>query len=132
MNCEAAIYGILSVDATLTGLLATTKSIYPEIAPQGANNPCVVYVETTSEFSDSKSGVSKLDTNLIQIDIYADTIAERNVIGDRIRVLLDRYTGEVGGIKIQSIQLVYSLKLYDGESRAYRQTMDYKIRQKIT
>lgn len=131
MNAEAAIYGILSADSTLTSLLATTTSIFPEVAPQKSPNPCIVYSESTPEYSDNKSGVSGLDVNVIQVDVYAATIATRNAIGARIRTLLDRYSGTVNSIKVQSVELVYSHKLYDPESEAYRQTFDFRLRQVI-
>lgn len=129
MNAEAAIYGRLSADSTLTALLATVTSIYPEVAPQNASNPCIVYSESTAEYSDNKDGASHLDTSIIQVDVYADTIAARNTIGARVRTLLDRYSGTVNTIVVQSIQLVYSFKTYDSESRAYRQTFDFRLRQ---
>jgi len=129
MNAEAAIYGRLNADSTLTALLASITSIYPEVAPQNAPNPCIVYSESTAEYSDNKDGVSHLDTSIIQVDVYADTIAARNTIGARVRTLLDRYSGTVNTIVVQSIQLVYSFKTYDSESRAYRQTFDFRLRQ---
>lgn len=134
MNCEAGIYGILIADSTLTGLLATTTSIFPEVAPQSAANPCIVYSESTPEFNDNMNGVSHLDVNLIQVDVYAQTIASRNTIGARVRTLLDRYSGTVNGINIQSIQMTYSLKLIDQVTdnsaiKIYRQTFDFRVRQ---
>ncbi len=132
MNCEAAIYGILSGDATLTAIVSTR--IYPEAAPQNAANPCIVYSESTPEFNDNKSGVSHLDVNLVQVDVYASTISVRNTIGSRIRTLLDRYSGTVNSINIQSIQCVYSYKTWEFENdkedkKIYRQTFDFKVRQ---
>lgn len=134
MNCEAAIYGILSADATLTALVGTR--IYPEVAPNGAANPCIVYSESTPEYSDNKDGVSKLDTNIVQVDVYASTAASRNTIGARVRTLLDRYSGAVNSIYVQSIQLAYSYKLIEpvndvNDVKVYRQTMDFKLRQRI-
>ena len=132
MNCEAAIYGILSGDATLTALVSTR--IYPEAAPQNAANPCIVYSESTPEFNDNKSGVSHLDVNLVQVDIYASTISVRNTIGARVRTLLDRYSGTINSINIQSMQCVYSFKTWEFENdkedkKIYRQTFDFRVRQ---
>ena len=134
MNSEAAIYGILSADSTLTNLLASSTSIYPEIAPQNAANPCIVYSESTGEFSDTKDGVSHLDTNVIQVDVYANTIADRNLIGARVRTLLDRYSGTINSIVVQSIQVIYSFKTVEPNEdknaiKVYRQTFDFKVRQ---
>lgn len=136
MNSEAAIYGILSADSTLTALLASTTSIYPEAAPQTAANPCIVYSESTPEFSDTQDGPSRLDVNLIQVDVYADTISSRNTIGARVRTLLDRYSGTVNGILVQSVQLVYSFKTIEpfndpSDKKVYRQTFDFRLRQTV-
>lgn len=134
MNSEAGIYGILSADVTLTGYVGTR--IYPEVAPNGAENPCIVYSESTPEFSDNKDGVSKLDTNVIQVDVYSSTASERNTIAARVRTLLDRYSGTVNGIYIQSIRMIYSYKLIEpindaNDKKTYRQTMDFTVRQRI-
>jgi hypothetical protein len=134
MNCEAAIYGRLSADSTLINMLASSTSIYPEIAPQNAANPCIVYSESTGEFSDTKDGVSHLDSNIIQVDVYANTIATRNAIGSRVRTLLDRYSGTVNGVVIQSIQMLFSFKMIEPDDdknaiKVYRQTFDFKVRQ---
>jgi hypothetical protein len=134
MNCEAAIYGILHGDSTLIALLASNTSIYPEAAPQGALNPCIVYSESTPEFNDNKSGVSHLDVNIIQVDVYAATVAARNTIGARVRTLLDRYSGTVNSLNIQSIQLTYQYKTIEPMNdiknvKIYRQTFDFRVRQ---
>ena len=136
MNCGAAIYGILKADSTLTGMLSIATAIYPDVAPQQAANPCIVYSESISEFSDTHDGVSHLDTNIVQIDIYTNTVAERISISARVRTLLDRYSGTMNSIVVQSIQLIYSLPTvepYKDENNKtiYRQTMDFKLRQKI-
>jgi len=136
MNAEAAIYGILSADATLTALLASTTSIYPEAAPQDSANPCIVYSESTPEFSDNKDSKSMLDINIIQVDVYAATVASRNAIGARVDYLLNRYSGTINSVNVQSVQLIYSYKtaepIKDGDTKPiYRQTFDYKLRQRI-
>lgn len=136
MNCGAAIYGILKADSTLTAMLRTVTSIYPDVAPQQAANPCIVYSESVAEFSDTHDGVSHLDINIVQIDIYTNTVDERISISARVRTLLDRYSGTMNSIVVQSIQLIYSLPTvepYKDEKNKtiYRQTMDFKLRQKI-
>jgi hypothetical protein len=136
MNCEAAIYGILAGDSTLTALLASSTSIYPEIAPQNAANPCIVYSETTPDFSGTKDGKSHLDINMVQVDVYAATIAARNTIGARVDTLLTRYSGTSNGIRIQSIDLTYSHKTVEPyndvqDKKIFRQTFDFSVRQII-
>jgi hypothetical protein len=136
MNCGAAIYGVLKDDTTLTGLLSSNTAIFPDVAPQGTLNPCIVYSESIAEFSDTKDGVSTLDVNVIQIDIYSTTIVQRAAISSRVRTLLDRYSGTKNSIVIDSIKLIYSVPTVENyndttDLKVYRQSMDFQVRQKI-
>lgn len=134
MNVGKAIYGKLSADSTLTGLLATTTSIYPDVAPQGAANPCIVYSESTGDFTDNKDGVSPTDINIVQIDVYTQTVALRKQISDRVRTVLDRMTGTYNNIIIQGCKLIYSTSTIENyndktDTKIYRQSMDFQVRQ---
>lgn len=131
MNSEAAIYHLLSNDATLTAMLSTTTAIWPEIAPQGSANPCIVYQESTGETSETKDGVSHLDVQTVQIDVYADSATQRNTIAARVRTVLDGQNGTFSGIVVDSIIFTYGSKLYDDIAKCYRFTSDYQLRQKI-
>ena len=136
MNSEAAIYHLLSNDATLTAMLSTPTSIWPEVVPHGsiepeAANPCIVYMETTPETNNTNDGVSELDVNNIQVDVYADSAAQRNTIAARVRTVLDGVSGTYGGIVVDSITFQYGLKLYDDIAKCYRFTSDYNLRQKL-
>lgn len=131
MNSEAAIYHLLSNDSTLTALLSTATAIWPEIAPQGAANPCIVFMETTPEVNNTNDGVSELDVNNIQVDVYADSAAQRNTIAARVRTVLDGASGTYASIVVDSITFQYGLKLYDDIAKCYRFTSDYNLRQKL-
>ena len=131
MNSEAAIYHLLSNDSTLTAMLSTTTAIWPEIAPQGAANPCIVFSENTSETNETKDGVSKLDVQTIQIDVYANSAAQRNTIAARVRTVLDGVSGTYASIAVDSLIFTYGLKLYDDIAKCYRFTSDYQLRQKL-
>lgn len=136
MNCGAAIYGILKADSTLTGLLSVATAIFPDVATQGTLNPCIIYSESIGEFSDTKDGVSTLDVNVVQVDIYATTVDQRAAISSRVRTLLDRYSGTSNSIVIDSIKLIYSVPTVESyndatDKKVYRQSMDFQVRQKI-
>lgn len=131
MNSEAAIYHLLSNDSTLTALLSSTTAIWPEIAPQGAANPCIVFTETTGDVNNTNDGVSELDVQNIQVDVYADSAAQRNTIAARVRTVLDGVSGTYASIVVDSITFQYGLKLYDDIAKCYRFTSDYNLRQKL-
>ena len=131
MNSEAAIYHLLSNDSTLTALLSSTTAIWPEIAPQGAANPCIVFMESTTDTNETNDGPSELDGLKIQIDVYADSAAQRNTIAARVRTVLDGQSGTFAGVVVDSIIFGYGDKLYDDIAKCYRFTSDYYLRQKL-
>ena len=136
MNSEAAIYHLLSNDSTLTAMLSTPTSIWLEVVPHGsispqAANPCIVYQESITDTNETNDGPSELDGLKIQIDVYADSAAQRNTIAARVRTVLDGQSGTFAGVVVDSIIFGYGDKLYDDIAKCYRFTSDYYLRQKL-
>ena len=129
MNTQAGIYSILTADSTLCAMLSTTTAIFNEVAPQGTDNPCIVFNESTPKTNRTKSGVSTLDEPNLQVDIYANTALARNNIAARVRTVLDGYSGTAESIVFQQIVFVSQYSNYDELSEAYRTSQDYNIRQ---
>ena len=102
MNEGKAIYSILTNDSDVSALIGTR--VYPQVAAQGAAFPFVVYVLQDNTPSDTKSGVSTLDEIRYDIVAAAETYSALSSLTERIRLALDRYTGDLGGIEIDSIQ----------------------------
>ena len=102
MNEGKAIYTILTEDAGVSAVVGSR--VYPQVAAQGAAFPFVVYVLQDNTPSDTKSGVSTLDEIRYDIVAAAETYSELSSLTERIRLALDRYTGTVSGIVVDSIQ----------------------------
>lgn len=102
MNEGRAIYTILTEDAGVSAVVGTR--VYPQVAAQGAAFPFVVYVLQDNTPSDTKSGVSTLDEIRYDIVAAAETYSALSSLTERIRLALDRYTGTVSGIVVDSIQ----------------------------
>jgi len=102
MNEGKAIYTILTEDAGVSAVVGTR--VYPQVAAQGAAFPFVVYVLQDNTPSDTKSGVSTLDEIRYDIVAAAETYSALSSLTERIRLALDRYTGTVSGIVVDSIQ----------------------------
>ena len=102
MNEGRAIYTILTEDAGVSAVVGTR--VYPQIAAQGAAFPFVVYVLQDNTPSDTKSGVSTLDEIRYDIVAAAETYTALSSLTERIRLALDRYSGTVSGIVVDSIQ----------------------------
>lgn len=118
MNVESAIYNILKNNAPVAAVVGTR--IYPNTAPQTTPNPCIVFQERSVDPSDTKSGVSRLDTCYIGVDCYCDTQKACKDLAKLVRTALDRYAGFVGDCNIQSIQFSDSMAVYDYAAECFR------------
>jgi len=128
MNEGKAIYSILTTDSAVSAIVSSR--VYPQIAAQGAAFPFVVYVINDITPSDTKSGVSTLDEVRYEILAVAENYAESADLNEKIRTALDRYTGTVAGVVIDSIQFTELDTDYDIASETYIANSEYIIRVK--
>lgn len=129
MNEGKAIYSILSSDSDVSAIVGTR--IYPQIAAQGASFPFLVYVLQGTTPSDTKSGVSTLDEVRYDIVVASETYAEASDLTNKVRTALDRYTGTVAGVVIDSIQFIDLDVDNDPATETYVTSSEYIIRVKL-
>ena len=129
MNEGKAIYSILTSDSDVSAIVGTR--VYPQIAAQGAAFPFVVYVLQDTSPSDTKSGVSTLDEVRYDIVVASETYAEVSDLTNKIRTALDRYTGTVAGVVIDSIQFIDLDADNDPGTETYVTSSEYIIRVKL-
>ena len=123
-----AIYSILTSTSAVSAIVGTR--IYPQIAAQGAAFPFVVYVLQDTSPSDTKSGVSTLDEVRYDIVVASETYAEASDLTNKIRTALDRYTGTVESVVIDSIQFIDLDADNDPGTETYVTSSEYIIRVK--
>ena len=128
MNEGKAIYSILTEDAGVSAVVG--NKVYPQIAAQGAAFPFVVYVLQDNSPSDTKSGPSTLDEVRYDIVAAAETYTELSSLTERIRLALDRYTGDIGGVEIDSIQFIDLDVDNDPATETYVSSSEYILRVK--
>ena len=126
MNEGKAIYTILTEDAGVSAVVG--NKVYPQIAAQGAAFPFVVYVLQDNSPSDTKSGVSTLDEIRYDIVAAAETYATLSSLTERIRLALDRYTGTVSGVVVDSIQFIDLDVDNDPATETYVSSSEYILR----
>lgn len=104
MAAEIALMDILRDDATLAALVGTRCHLLE--LPQGATLPSIIVRGESIEPSDTKDGVSTLDTEFIQVLMYGQDLNQLILtIEARVRTLLDRIAGGTyNGVVIQSSQ----------------------------
>jgi len=128
MNEGKAIYSILTSNSDVSAIVGTR--VYPQIAAQGAAFPFVVYVLQDTSPSDTKSGVSTLDEVRYDIVVASETYAEASDLTNKIRTALDRYTGTVAGVVIDSIQFIDLDADNDPGTETFVTSSEYIIRVK--
>lgn len=111
MAAEIAVIDILRDDATLGALLGgtgTSARVYPLERPQGSGLPSILVRGQDIEPSDTKDGVSTLDTEFIQVLMYGEDLSQLILtIEAKVRTLLDRIrVGTYNGVTIQSSQFL--------------------------
>lgn len=121
-----AIYSILTSDADVNALVS--GRVYPQIAAQGAAFPFVVYLLTNVGPSDTKSGVSTLDEVRYDIVVAAETYAVAADLTEKVRTAIDRYTGTVAGVTIDSVQFQSMDADNDPATETFVTSSEYIIR----
>lgn len=130
MNEGKAIYSILAENSGVSTVVGTR--IYPQIAEQGAAFPFIVYVLRDIEPSDTKSGASTLDEIRYDIIAAAETYAALASLTERIRLALDRFSGTVSGIVVDSIQFTDLDVTNEPNTETYLSSSEFVVRVKRT
>lgn len=95
-----ALYGKLSATAAVTALVSTR--IFPDMATQDATYPFIVYTNDATQPTDVKDSGSPLDVVTMSVMIYSNSYSQAQDIAAAVRTALDRMTGTVQGVNVQS------------------------------
>ena len=132
MTIESALYSHLSNKASITALVSTR--IYPQVAPDTASYPFIVYSVISEGHEHSMSGASGLASVTMQIDAWASTVASRVALSEAIRNALDGFRGDMGteNLSIRSCFLESRSNFFepktDGkETPDHRASLDFLI-----
>jgi hypothetical protein len=123
------IYSRLSTDGSITDYVGT--KIYPDITPQNVQYPFVVYTIVNSLPVDFKDGQSNLEEITLQIDVYTQSYDDTQDLANLIRNRLDRFTGIVEGIDVQTIKYMSSdSQVFNAELSVYWMSIDFMAKMK--
>ena len=129
MDIGKAIYNILSEYVPLAARVDTR--IFPNVATQSVAFPFIIYDVQSDSPEDTKDGVANLDITNMMVSAYSDTYLSATQIGGLIRDALDRYSGTVNGVVINTIVFEGYNDAFDdmsGRDGIYRKSLDFKIR----
>jgi hypothetical protein len=122
------IYNLLSNDATVSGLVGL--KIYPYIGTENIVYPYIVYDQVSLQPTDTKDGVSELDTVSYDVEIYTKSPSELTSVSNAVRDALDRYSGTVNTKLIDSIRYLGENSGFSLDDRVYLRVQNYSIRYK--
>ena len=85
---------------------ATSCSAYPQVVPESAAVPFVVYARVgTARESLGVPGVAFPPTGNFTVEIYADTYSQVKTLADQVRTALNNFNGTANGATITSVLL---------------------------
>jgi hypothetical protein len=121
-----AIYSILSGAPLVGGTL--DNKIYPVSAPQSATLPYLVYKIVGVEPNDTKDDVSDTDAVRVQFELVDKSYSRIVQTAEALRVLLDRFRGQVGATFIDGVRYLEYEDDFSPEPGIYQHFADYQIR----
>jgi len=120
------LYSILSNDTNISGIVS--DKIYPFLAIEDVVYPYIVYTIEGVDPTQQDDGVSPLDVNSANVEIYSEDLSEIETLSKYVRNALDRYRGTVEGIDVQSVSFQSEDGGYADEDRVYLKIQSYSLR----
>ena len=129
MSLNTAIFKMLSEDPAINAIVNTR--VYPSVIPQKTALPAIIYSQDTNEPTNVKQNPSTLDVIRMEIDCFADTIVECDQLAKDIRRVLDRFSGTVENVVIDSVTFMDEDNDFEKATRAifnYEQYFNFRIK----
>jgi len=127
MNVGKAIYYLLANNA---GVSAITTRIYPEVAPQDAAAPFIVYRVTSVDPDDTHDGPAVIDEVRVEVICVSTSYDQAADMGSVARVALDRVYGTYNTVNVESIQFDDVSIYVRDQPRQYGQELTFIVRVK--
>lgn len=127
MNVGKAIFNILSNDAGLSELVG--NRIFPEMAPEQALNPYLVYSVLSIDPTDTKQASSTVDVSQLETYSVSNNYSDCMDVSEAARAALDRNAGLFSEVNIQSIQYQSADTEFNATQRVYIAQQRYSVRE---
>lgn len=127
MEIEEAFTAYLLAIPALTALIS--GRLYPSRRPQGALLPAVTYIDVSDEKLHTLAGQSKQESPVKQFTVYAATKPSAKAVANQIKSALVDYSGTMGGLVIQKIELKneFSSTEENSDGTGFENTIDLEF-----
>ncbi len=122
---EAALYTILSGDATVTAQVSTR--IYPVYLPKNCVLPALTYYRISTIREESMSVDPGLATAHFQVSVWTTSAASGGTIADVVRTALHRHIGVHAGVTITDLAIENEITTYDFDTEEHQVAMDFLV-----
>ena len=129
MKAGLAIYHILYNDSDVSSTVS--DRIYPEIAPEGATIPYIVYSIVSNTPVETKEE-TVIDEATIELFTVSNKYKNLMTLADKVRSAMDRaqYTSTAAGLEITVQSIIYTNEVTEvnQERNTYVAIQDYTMR----
>ena len=94
MSLKTALYSYLTGISAITTLVSTR--IYPDVAPETATRPYIIYQYVSSEHVRHMTAASDFASRRVQFDVYGDSALSVENVFDALRDALESKRGNIG------------------------------------
>ena len=120
------IRNILVNDTDISAIVGT--KVFPFLASDDIAYPYIIIDKEGHDAEDTKDGVSCLDVIEYQILMFSETNAELSDLGIKVRNALDRYSGTLEGLEVQSTRFTGENLDYSDVDRVFGLGQTYSFR----
>ena len=127
---ERIIINLLENDVPVNAIVS--KRIFPLRIPQSNSAyPVITFDRINTKPTDSKDGASSLDTHRLILHFWGRSYSELKDLSTKVRTALDRKSGSLFGINVDSIIFVDDKDGFSDNIDLNHLIQEYKIREKI-
>lgn len=122
----ADFYAYLSKDAPLSALLGGEGHIYPDVAPEGANAPYLVYGIASDGGAEEVLGELS-----IRVSVYADSALKAEAIAHRLKAMLnvqDAIAIPSTAYRIRWCKQLAGSGMYEPDTRLYNRALVFSFK----
>lgn len=130
MNVSGAIKQMIAGNVTANALLA--GRVYPVLAPQDSTYPCAVVSIISNTPNDTKSGVSDVDSVLVQVSTFSTSYGSAANTSEAVRRAIDRYRGNITSgtttIPVDGVRFLDMREVFEPDPEIWHIAADYQMR----